>query len=563
MEALPEAWFEILVKDAGPGGRYQFVIDGDLATPDPAARYQPGDVHGQSEIVDLGFYRWQCSDWKGRPWHESVFYELHVGSFSEEGTFEGIERKLDYLVDLGITAIELMPVSDFPGTRNWGYDGVLHFAPDAQYGTPEDLKRLIDTAHAKGLMVFLDVVYNHFGPDGNYLHVYAREFFTDRHQTPWGAAIDFERKEVRQFFIENVLYWINEFRFDGLRFDAVHAIIDEKSPNILEEIAQEVYARTDPERHIHLVLENDDNEARYLGRHEDGAPAQYVAQWNDDIHHVYHVIATGETDGYYEDYVDDPVGRLGRCLTEGFAYQGEASKHRDGIARGEKSSHLPSTAFVNFQQNHDQIGNRAFGERLVKLSGTDALKALSAIALIAPSPPMLFMGEEWGASTPFLFFCDFGEELGNAVREGRKREFSKFALFEAGSAAADIPDPTERETFERSCLNWNEVTLPQHAEWMAHYKTLLHIRNSEIIPRLTISTPNAVSLDRIGKTGLGLSWTLNDKQKLTLLTNLGPEPVAVNARKTEGPTLWSSHPDLSNETEIQTIPAWFVLWTLQ
>ncbi len=565
MNAGAGNWYEVFVEGAGAGDRYQFVIDGDLATPDPAARHQPGDVHGQSAIVDPAAYAWQCTDWKGRPWHETVLYELHIGTFSPEGTFEGVRNKLDYLVDLGVTAIELMPVADFPGQRNWGYDGVLLFAPDASYGTPEDLKRLIDAAHAKGLMVFLDVVYNHFGPDGNYLHVHARDFFTDRHETPWGAAIDFSRPEVRRFYVENALYWLNEYRFDGLRFDAVHAIIDTETPDILEEIAAAVHAETDPGRHVHLVLENDSNEARYLGRAADGRPEQYVAQWNDDIHHCYHVIATGEADGYYEDYIDDPVGRLARCLTEGFAYQGEPSQHRGGEPRGEKSDHLPPLAFVDFMQNHDQIGNRAFGERLTALASAAARKALSAVLLLAPSPPLLYMGEEWAATTPFLFFCDFDEELGQAVREGRRREFANFAAFQSEAARAKIPDPTAEETFSRSRLDWRELEEPEHAAWRAHFADLLRLRHAEFVPRLASLRGNASTVARFGDTGLDLTWPLADETELRLLANLGPERVAREVA--EDPpgarVLWSTAAEGADDATAGTLPPWSVTWSLR
>jgi malto-oligosyltrehalose trehalohydrolase len=441
MEADADGWLERVTGDAGPGSLYRYRIDGARKVPDPASRYQPQDVHGPSQVVDPAAFDWEDDAWQGRPWEEAVVYELHVGTFSPEGTFRGVGERLDYLVDLGVTAIELMPVADFPGERNWGYDGVLPFAPDATYGGPADLKALIQTAHRKGLMVFLDVVYNHFGPEGNYLHLYAPRFFTERHQTPWGDGINFDgegSRVVRDFFIYNALYWLQEYRFDGLRLDAVHAIADESKPDILMELAEAVRAGPGRERQIHLVLENDHNAARYLQRRADGAPRWYTAQWNDDFHHTAHLLATGERDGYYLDYQDGPAGKLARCLAQGFTYQGEASRFRGGTPRGEPSADLPPTAFVNLLQNHDQVGNRALGERISELASPEALRTLSALLLLAPAPPLLFMGQELMAASPFLFFCDFGEDLAKSVTQGRRREFAHFERFSNPKARQSI-----------------------------------------------------------------------------------------------------------------------------
>ena len=413
-----------------------------------------------SEVIDPSAYAWRDERWHGRPWAEAVIYELHVGTFSPEGTFAGVERRLDYLRDLGVTAIELMPIADFPGKRNWGYDGVLPYAPDAAYGRPEDLKRLVDAAHERGLMMFLDVVYNHFGPEGNYLNAYACEFFTERHKTDWGAAINFDgaaSRAVRDFFIHNALYWLEEYHFDGLRFDAVHAIVDDSQPHILVELAEAVRAGPAADRHIHLVLENDRNEARYLRYTDDGKPRHYNAQWNDDFHHAFHVLLTGEKDGYYSDYADPVTRHLGRCLAEGFAYQGEPSPFRDGKPRGEPSAELPPAAFVTFLQNHDQIGNRALGERLGALTRPERLRAATVAWLLAPARPMLFMGEEFAASSPFLFFCDFGPELAQAVTNGRRREFARFEQFSSREMQERIPDPNHPDTFERSRLDWQSL----------------------------------------------------------------------------------------------------------
>ncbi|MCF8506905.1 MAG: malto-oligosyltrehalose trehalohydrolase, partial [Caulobacter sp.] len=474
-------WFRIEAPRAAAGAAYRFRVDGGLAVPDPASRGQLDDVHGPSLVVDAEAFEWEDQAWRGRPWEEAVFYELHVGTFTRGGTFEAAIARLDELVDLGVTAIELMPVADFPGRRGWGYDGVLPFAPDRAYGGPDDLKRLVQAAHRRGLMIFLDVVYNHFGPDGNYLAAYAKRFFTDRHQTPWGDAINFDGpgcETVRDFFIHNALYWLNEYHFDGLRFDAVHAILDAGEVHFLDELAARLRAALGRGRHVHLVLENDDNAPRFLG------PDRFDAQWNDDAHHVLHALATGEDGGYYEDYRDARGERLGRVLTEGFDYQGAPSPHRGGLRRGERSAHLPATAFVNFLQNHDQIGNRALGERIGHLAEPEALRAATAVLLLAPSPPLLFMGQEWAAAQPFLYFCDFADALADAVREGRRREFATFPAFRDAKARERIPDPNGALTFETCKLNWADRNVEPHRAWLSFHKQLLYLRRTEIVPRL-------------------------------------------------------------------------------
>jgi maltooligosyltrehalose trehalohydrolase len=504
----PDGWYEYVDPQAGPGTRYRYRIDGELLVPDPASRFQPEDVDGPSEVIDPHAYKWSDHAWHGRPWREAAIYELHIGTFTPEGSYAGAAKKLKALVDLGITAIELMPLADFAGKRNWGYDGVLPYAPDSAYGRPEDLKALIDAAHGLGLMVLLDVVYNHFGPKGNYLPRYAPQFFTERHQTPWGAAIDFSNDLVRKFFVHNVLYWLQEYRFDGLRFDAVHAIIDESPRHILDEICASAPAGK------HLVLENDANQARFIG------PGRYSAQWNDDSHHGYHVLATGETDGYYVAYADAPARHLARCLAEGFAYQGEVSPFSKEH-RGEPSAHLPPPCFVDFLQNHDQIGNRAMGERLSVLSDEKILKALSAIQLLAPSPPLLFMGEEWGCRQPFLFFCDFDGELGEAVRKGRREEFKRFASFNK-----TIPDPLAEGTFRLCVLDWTK----RDAGWLAHYKKLLQTRARTVARR--DFGPGKYQM--LGERAFEVKW-----DGLTLIANCGDEKVAVKVVPAQA-ALWSN-----------------------
>ena len=481
MEPQKNGWHR-LTRAANAGELYRYRIDGESLVPDPASRFQPDGLAGFSELVAPHLAKKQ--GWQGRPWHEAVIYELHVGTFSQTGTYAGLEARLDALAELGITAIELMPLAAFEGRHGWGYDGVLPYAPDASYGTPEDLRRLIDAAHARGIMLLLDVVYNHFGPSGNYLHQYAQPFFTEKHQTPWGAAINFEEQQaVRDFFIDNALYWIEEFGFDGLRFDAVHAIEDASAKHFIADLGESIRARLPAQRHVHLILENGHNEAKYLNRDTQGNPIQFTAQWNDDIHHNLHHLLTGESGGYYADYTQRPLARLARCLTEGFDYQGEHSAH-DGKARGEKSNHLPPGAFIGFLQNHDQIGNRAMGERLTALVSPEQYRLGLCILLLSPQPPMLFMGEEWGSTAPFLYFCDFEGELADAVREGRRREFKSFPQFSSEEARAHIPDPSSEETFLRSKLNWSERDEGTHAQFLQMTRDLLALRQAHILPLL-------------------------------------------------------------------------------
>jgi len=524
-------WHRIELAQARTGDNYRFCLPDGLRVPDPVARFNPGDVHGASQIIDPQAYEWRHGEWRGRPWEEAVIYELHVGTFTPEGTFAAAQHRLAELAALGITAIELMPVADFPGTRNWGYDGVLLFAPDACYGRPDDLKALVDAAHGLGLMVLLDVVYNHFGPEGNYLHAYCPQFFNTKHETPWGAAINFDgegNRTVRDFYVHNALYWIEEYHFDGLRLDAVHAIRDDSPKHIVYEIADALHEAAGREREIHLVLENDANEARYLERDAMLAPVCASAQWNDDLHHAAHVLTTGERDGYYADYADAPLARLGRALAEGFVYQGERSPFRGGKPRGEPSAHLPPTAFVSFLQTHDQVGNRAFGERLHALGDARHERTALACLLLSPHIPMLFMGEEFAASTPFLFFCDFGPELAQAVTKGRRREFEHFAAFSDASARAGIPDPGSPATFAASKLRWNEREQAAHRERLELTRELLARRHRHIVPRLRGARGGA-RLEILNGV-LRVEWMLGDGARLRLLAHFGAHTATVPTR---------------------------------
>lgn len=519
MTPVGDGWFET-VAPCGPGALYRYRLDGGLIVPDPASRFQPGGVDGPSQVVDPGAYRWRHDAWRGRPWHETVLYELHVGAC---GGYASVERRLPSIAALGVTAVELMPVNAFPGARNWGYDGVLPFAPDTSYGRPEELKALVDTAHGLGLQVFLDVVYNHFGPEGNLLPRYAPAFFRSDRQTAWGPAIDFSCPQTSTFFIDNALYWLDEFRVDGLRIDAAHAIDDDAW---LRELARRVRAYAGDARHIHLVLENERNAASLLG------PGGFDAQWNDDFHNSAHVLLTGERDGYYRAYADAPLRHFARTLAEGFAYQGEPSPLHDGAARGEPSAHLPPTAFVTFLQNHDQIGNRAFGERLRALANDDAVRAVTALMLLAPPIPLLFMGEEDGSTQPFQFFTDYRGALADAVREGRRREFAAFPAFADPAHRDRIPDPNDIATFVRSSLHHPpDDSWADAAAWQRFYRSALAVRMALVAPHLPGA--HVLGVDLLAgddePQALVARWRLGDGSTLTIALNLGPHDAVLPA----------------------------------
>ncbi|GGC25836.1 malto-oligosyltrehalose trehalohydrolase [Novosphingobium marinum] len=497
-------WFEASA-EARPGTRYRFRLPDGLSVPDPASRAQLGGVHGWSIVTDPAAYSWRTGDWTGRPWEETVIQEVHLGTM---GGCAGLANKLPELAEIGITAIELMPVAAFSGTRNWGYDGVLPYALAEPYGTPDDLKALIDHAHALGLSMFLDVVYNHFGPDGNYLGTYASDFFDRDADTPWGGAVAVSQEPVRRFFIDNALMWLGEYRFDGLRFDAVHAIADD---GFLSAMAAEIREAL-PGRHVHLVLENEKNDADLL------APDAYDAQWNDDFHNVLHVLLTGEREGYYEGFADDATERLARCLSDGFIYQGETPPGADH-ARGKPSSHLPATRFVSFLQNHDQIGNRAFGERLTLLTGNERLRAATALLLLAPQIPLIFMGDETGSRSPFLFFTDFHDELAEAVRNGRRREFARFAAFSDPAAREKIPDPNATRTFADSVA----APGPDAGDWLEPYRDLLRLRFEHVVPRLAGACGEGAEV--LGDKAVAARWRMDDGAVLSIALNLGDEPV--------------------------------------
>jgi maltooligosyltrehalose trehalohydrolase len=521
-------WYTAEIAGVKPGARYRFRIDDEIDVPDPASEFQPDDVFGPSEVIDHAAFSWRAADWRGRPWQEAVIVETHVGTFTKQGSYRAMVEKFDHLVETGISALELMPLADFAGSRNWGYDGVLWYAPDSAYGRPEDLKALIDEAHLRGLMVMLDVVYNHFGPEGNYLARYAPTFFTEA-QTPWGSAIDYRVPEVRAFAIENALHWLGDYRFDGLRLDAVHSIVEPGGLSLLHDLsvaAGQLAAETG--RHIHLVLENGDNSASMLDPVQDPPQGKFRAQWNDDYHHAWRVLMTGEKQGYYCDYQRSPKSDIARSLCSGFVYQGELSEFRRG-KRGEPSGHLSPSAFINFLQNHDQIGNRALGDRLEGNADARAIEAALQVLLIAPAIPMLFMGEEWGSTAPFPFFCDFGGELADAVRKGRRVELA-WAYEEYGD---EVPDALAASTRDSAVLDWNGRDAPAGERRLALVQELLKIRRRQIIPRLAGAAFGGahVADDRL----LTANWRMGDGATLRLLANLSDQATSHRPVKAREP----------------------------
>jgi maltooligosyltrehalose trehalohydrolase len=477
-------YFDGVVADTTPGTRYRYVLDGRVERPDPVSRYQPEGVHGPSEVVDPNQFQWSDAHWRGLTLDRMIIYELHVGTFTTESTFAAIIPHLDYLrTELGVTAIELMPVAQFPGVRNWGYDGAYPFAVQTSYGGPIGLKRLIDACHARGLAVVLDVVYNHLGPEGNYLGDYG-PYFTDRYRTPWGEALNFdgpESDEVRRYFVSNALYWITEYHVDGLRLDAIHGIFDFSARHVLAEIADAVHTQAKRlGRTVAVIAESDLNDVRVIAPPAEGGFG-LDAQWSDDFHHALHTVLTGERSGYYDDF--GRVDQLATAVRDGFVYTGQLSgfrRRRHGIS----SQGRPPVQLVVSTQNHDQVGNRALGERLTALVSHAALKAAAAALLLSPTVPLLFMGEEYAETAPFLYFVDHGDpDLVEAVRRGRAAEFASF------SWAGAVPDPQSPDTFARSRLTRETGLSPSQRAMLAWYQALIALRGT--VPALgTSSTPN-------------------------------------------------------------------------
>ncbi|RZI83986.1 MAG: malto-oligosyltrehalose trehalohydrolase [Rubrivivax sp.] len=535
-EEAPNAheWYELFVPEAGPGTRYRWRIDGELDVPDPASRSNPDGVHDFSEVIDPLAFEWtRAPAWRGRPWSDAVMYEMHVGTFTPEGSYAAAQTRLPALADLGITAIQLMPQASYPGRFGWGYDGVLPFAPQCSHGSPEDLKRFVDAAHGLGMMVLLDVVYNHFGPDGNFMPRYAPAFFSSKHHTAWGAAVNFDgpgSEVVREFFVHNALYWLDEYRFDGLRFDAVHAMLDDSRPDVMQALSMRV-REAFPDRQIHLVLENDSNDPARLG--PPGTPGRFEGQWNGDFHHPIHVLLTGEQDGYYAEYVDDTLGQLARSLTDGLVWQG--GPHNCEHAQPRRRAEAPQalSTMVNFLQNHDQVGNRGFGERLAALVDEPALRLVTAMHLLNPAPPLLFMGEEFGATTPFLYFSDWSGDLRRAVTEGRRKEFAQFPQFADPATREQIPDPCDEATFLRSKLDWSAAMHAPGQAWLDFYRELLTLRRQWFTPHLLQLQTGQHRAERVGERALHVRWALADGASLHLLVNLAPDPVVLRTQATD------------------------------
>ncbi|WP_103016061.1 malto-oligosyltrehalose trehalohydrolase [Salinibacter ruber] len=479
--------FKCTTDAAGPGTRYRFRLDNDGPFPDPASRHQPDGVHGPSEVVDPDGYEWGDAGWDRVPREDLVIYELHVGAFTEAGTFDGVREQLTYLRDLGVTAIELMPVHDFPGTRNWGYDPAAWFAPAHTYGRPEALRRLVDAAHQTGLAVILDVIYNHLGPDGAYANAFG-PVLTNKYETPWGPAINLDdagAEGVRRFFVDNALHWLREYHVDGLRLDATHALHDESDPHFLSELSAAVDEHVDgPTRH--LIAEDHRNLSRLVQpREDDGYGLDAV--WSDDLHHQCRVLTAGDTEGYYRDYQGVTAADIATTIQDGWFFRGEYSEHL-GEPRGTDPGPVDQPQCVVFIQNHDQVGNRPTGNRLTDDVSPATYRALSVLLCVVPETPLLFMGQEWAASTPFQFFTDHSEELGPSVTEGRKEEFADFSGFDGA-----VPDPQAPAPFERSVLDWDEPRRPPHDGVLALYHDLLALR-PRLGDELTVEAPSDTTL---------------------------------------------------------------------
>jgi maltooligosyltrehalose trehalohydrolase len=502
-------WWAAAVSGAGPGTDYAFSIENGPALPDPRSPFQPGGIHGPSRVVEHAAFGWSDSGWRGLPLAGSVLYECHIGTFSPAGTFDGAIGRLEHLAALGVDAIELLPVAEFSGDRGWGYDGVDLFAPHHAYGGPDGLKRLVDAAHSCGLGVVLDVVYNHLGPAGNYLPRFG-PYFSERHQTNWGAAVNFDgpdSDEVRRFVIDNALMWLRDYHCDGLRLDAVHAIADDSATHILEQLAAEVAAlAAHLGRPAFLVAESDLNNPVFV-RSADAGGYGLDAAWADEWHHALHATLTGDRSGYYEDF--GPLPLLAKALRQAWVHDGSYSRYRRRV-HGRPPTGLAGSQFVVFTQNHDQVGNRAAGERTAALMSDGRLRVAAALLLTSPFVPLLFQGEEWGASTPFQYFTSHADpELGRAVSEGRRAEFAAFGW------APAVPDPQDPATFERSRLDWAELGKERHADLLAWYRELIALRRR--VPALTDPRLGRVHTDCDARLG----WLVIRRGPVVIAANLG------------------------------------------
>jgi maltooligosyltrehalose trehalohydrolase len=536
LEPEEDGYFAGLVTAVGAGTRYKYRLDGEETLPDPASRSQPDGVHGASEVVDPAAFEWTDAGWKGIPIEQMVIYELHVGTAAPQGTFDALVERLDDLVELGITAIEIMPVAEFPGERNWGYDGVGLYAPAHAYGGPDAFKRLIDAAHGRGLAVVLDVVYNHFGPEGNYLPAFTSgRIFTERHHTPWGAAVNYDGPDsgpVREFVVQNALHWIHEYHIDGLRLDATHAIVDDSPVHVLQELTTRVRALAGPDRHVVFIAEDERNERQVVQPVEKGGLG-LDGVWADDFHHQLRRLIAGDQEGYYASYTgmtDD----LAFTLRKGWFYEGQVSPHQ-GEPRGTPAGDLPPPSFVHCIQNHDQVGNRALGERLNHEISPAVYRAASALLLLSPYTPLLWMGQEWAASTPFLYFTDHPEELGRLVTEGRRKEFQHFSAFADPEVRESIPDPQAPETFQRSKLDWSERMNQPHAGIRRLYQELIALRRNNAA--LQVRDRSSFAVIAVAENAVALRRTDLAGEAILLVVNFaGPLKLSLSGRtETQAP----------------------------
>jgi len=529
-----DGWFRGVVPGIGAGARYRYRLDEAETCPDPASRSQPQGVHGASEVVDPSTFRWTDDGWRGVPLAELVVYEAHVGTATEAGTFDALIERLAEISELGVTAVEPMPVAEFSGARNWGYDGVFPYAPESAYGGPEAFRRFVDSAHARGLAVILDVVYNHLGPEGNYLHpVTGGRYFTDRHCTPWGDAIDYANPAVRELAIQNAIHWAREYHLDGLRLDATHAIIDDSPVHLLREMRERVRAALPADRHFVLIAEDERNDRRVVTPAPEGLGLDGV--WADDLHHQLRRHTAGDHEGYFRDYTGS-IEDIVRTLRRGWFYEGQPSLNH-GASRGTEADGLSPAAFVHCIQNHDQVGNRPFGDRLTETVSLPAYRAVSALLLLSPYTPLLWMGQEWAASTPFQYFTDHPPELGRRVTEGRRREFGTFSAFADPAVRERIPDPQAPETFARSRLRWEERARMPHAGILALYRELLRLRRAH--PALRRRGRDDFAVAGLGEHALALRRVGKEGRALLLVVSFdGPLSVDL-ARREETDGRWS------------------------
>jgi maltooligosyltrehalose trehalohydrolase len=516
-----DGFFEGLVTGLGSGDLYRYRLDGEGPFPDPASRFQPQGVHGPSRVVDPEAFVWSDAGWRGVALEGLVVYELHVGTFSPAGTFVGVVEKLPRLADLGVTAVELMPLADFAGSRNWGYDGVSLFAPARCYGEPDDLRRLVDEAHRLGLGVLLDVVYNHFGPDGAYCGLFSPPYFSTAHTTPWGAALNLDGPAsavVRDFFVENAIRWLREYHVDGLRLDATHALVDEGPRHFLAELQERV--REAVPRPLLLIAEDDRNLASMV-RPESAGGLGLDAVWSDDFHHELRRCLAGDHEGYYSDFTGSPAD-IAATLRDGWFFKGQPSPYR-GAPRGTDPAGLDPCRFVICLQNHDQVGNRAFGERLHHQIEPAAYRAATVLLLCAPQTPLLFMGQEWAAPEPFLFFTDHETGLGRRVTEGRRREFRRFSAFVDPAQRGRIPDPQAVSTFDRSRLDWERREEEPHASALRLHRALLQLRREETL--LRHSAGRRVRVTAVGEDALAVELEDAGRALLVVVRLRGAGPV--------------------------------------